>query len=53
MQFANVSSIGSKRPPGHVLPQQVYTIRREYVNDSDTQVPSAMFASTSDEEKGE
>ena len=33
-------------------PRQVYTIRREYVNDSDTQVPSAMFSSTLDEEKG-
>ena len=53
MQFANASSIDSKRPPGHVMPREVYTIRREYVNDSDTQVPSAMFASTSDEEKGE
>ncbi len=34
------------------MPRQVYTIRREYVNDSETtQVPSAMFASTLGEEK--
>ncbi|KAI0273921.1 hypothetical protein BGY98DRAFT_997854 [Russula aff. rugulosa BPL654] len=51
MQFANPPSLNSNRP-GHKKPRQVYTIRREYVNDSDTQVPSAMFSSTLDEEKG-
>ncbi len=51
MQFANASSLGSNRL-GHMKPRQAYTIRREYVNDSDTQVPSGMFASTLDEENG-
>jgi hypothetical protein len=48
MQFAKAPSLDSNRL-GHMVPRQVYTIRREYVNDSDTQVPSA---STLDEEKG-
>ncbi|KAF8466078.1 hypothetical protein DFH94DRAFT_698583 [Russula ochroleuca] len=51
MQFANVSSFGGSNRLGHVMPRQVYAIRREFVNDSETQVPSAMFASTLDEEK--
>lgn len=51
MQFANASSLDLNRR-GHKMPRQVYTIRREYVNDSDTQVPSAMFSRTLDEEKG-
>jgi len=51
MQFANPPSLDSNRL-GHMKPRQVYTIRREYVNDSDTQVPSAMFSSTLDKEKG-
>ena len=51
MQFANPSSLDSNRL-GHKKPRQVYTIRHEYVNDSDTQVPSAMLSSTLDEEKG-
>jgi len=50
MQFANAPSLDSNRR-GHMMPRQVYTIRHEYVNDSDTQVPSAMFSSTLDEEK--
>ena len=51
MQFANPPSLDSNRL-GHMKPRQVYTIRRDYVNDSDTQVSSAMFSSTLDEEKG-
>jgi hypothetical protein len=51
MQFANAPSLDSNRL-GNKMPRQVYTIRREYANDSDTQVPSAMFSSTLDEEKG-
>jgi hypothetical protein len=51
MQFANAPSFRSNRL-GHAVPRQVYAIRRECVNDSETQVPSAMFASTSDDEKG-
>jgi hypothetical protein len=50
MQFAKAPSVGSNRL-GHVMPRQVYAIRREYVNDSETQ-PSGMFASTLDDEKG-
>ena len=51
MQFANASSFGDSNRLGHVMPRQVYTVRREFVNDSETQVPSAMYASTLDEEK--
>lgn len=51
MQFANPPSLDANRLSDK-KPRQVYTIRREYVNDSDTQVPSAMFSSTLDDEKG-
>ena len=33
------------------MQRHVYKIGREYVSDSDTQVPSAVFMVTSDEEK--
>jgi hypothetical protein len=37
---------------GHVMPQHVYALHWECgATDSDTQVPSATFASTLDEEK--
>ena len=42
------------RDPGLVppsIPQHVYRIGREYVSDSDTQVPSTVFMNISDEEK--
>ncbi|KAH9995256.1 hypothetical protein BJV77DRAFT_1066347 [Russula vinacea] len=51
MQFANASSFGDSNRLGHVMPRQVYTVRREFMNDSETQVPSPMYASTLDEEK--
>jgi hypothetical protein len=45
------SPFGLHNQAGRVVPQHVYRIRREYVTDSDTQVPSAMFVKTLDEEK--
>ena len=46
MQFA---SGPAPVPPS--MPQHVYKIGREYVSDSDTQVPSMVFMKISDEEK--
>jgi len=53
MQFANAPSpspFGSHKP-GHTMPRHVFAIHREYATDSDTQVQSAMFTSTFDDEK--
>jgi hypothetical protein len=49
MQFANGVSFGSYNNSGHRVARHVYTIRREYVTDSDTQVPSTMFVKTLEE----
>ena len=49
MQFTSGPALGTPRA-GNV-PRHVYTIRRDYASDSDTQVPSTMFIKTSDEEK--
>ncbi|KAH9058116.1 hypothetical protein EDB87DRAFT_952879 [Lactarius vividus] len=49
MQFTSGPALGPPRAGG--MPRHVYTIRREYASDSDTQVPSTMFMKTSDEEK--
>ena len=52
MQFTSGPGLGPTRAGG--VPRHVYTIRREYASDSDTQVPSTpstMFIKTSDEEK--
>ena len=49
-----MSGMQFTRDPGLVppsTPRHVYRIGREYVSDSDTQVPSALFTTTSDEEK--
>jgi len=45
MQFARTPT-GQR--PGHMMPRQVNGIRREHAtrNDSDTQVPSGIFATT-------
>jgi hypothetical protein len=52
MQFANPPPLGSgSQKLGHMMPQHVYTIRREYVIDSGMQAPSTTVASTLDEEK--
>ncbi|KAF8266937.1 hypothetical protein EI94DRAFT_1802332 [Lactarius quietus] len=48
MQFTSGPALGPTRAG---MPRHVYTIRREYASDSDTQVPSTMFIKTSDEEK--
>jgi hypothetical protein len=49
MQFANTPS-GLGQKPGHMMPRQVYAIRREYANDSDTHVPPGISATTLDQE---
>jgi len=46
MLSTNEPALGSSS-----MPQHVYTIRREFVNGSDTQVPSMEFTKSSDEEK--